>query len=406
MVTPASPPYSRAQHPNTVPHTRVNDARRLGEAFNILEFLPIDVYDIYLPFTILAIFLSCGYSFASNGTCTSIKQTTSRTHHHHHHHRTSDAAAPTDIEEPLQTWARRVFKLSMPTATSTTPHLKEVQISSTNKKQNQGRSAVEEKLSSTSSAFIKRSISGDPSTCGRTSRGTATKVGEVTRDTERTEAEEAPATDAAADADVDDDHASRTLLMRGGSSPTCCPRMNHEVHLAARGPARRAAQALVEHEKKEKKTPPPTTPPPPPPPLTIQHPLEGLEQWAATHPHDFNYAFIDDGGEKETRRLDAATLRRETAEMRDALTRLVQQHRSSTSGSCRTSTTPPTTPPFCVLLVFPPGLEFLPVLLGAMAAGVVALPAYPPDPTSASTARLKQQLNALHNVAAAAVGRR
>jgi hypothetical protein len=36
---------------------------------------------------------------------------------------------------------------------------------------------------------------------------------------------------------------------------------------------------------------------------------------------------------------------------------------------------------------------------------VVALPAYPPNPTGGSTARLKQQLATLHRVAANAVGR-
>lgn len=196
----------------------------------------------------------------------------------------------------------------------------------------------------------------------------------------------------------------------------------------------------------------PPLPPLPLPPetehLLLQHPLEGLEQWSVTHPHDFAYAFLDDAGTKETQRLDAAELRRRTVEVRDALLRFVEDrerqrrdvagHRADTTAPTnptaaaanQRSRPPPLTnqissltspanesppisfpppilsnetlpPPLCVLLVFPPGLDFLPVLLGAMAAGVVALPAYPPDPT-ASTVRFKQQLTALHNVAAAA----
>lgn len=102
--------------------------------------------------------------------------------------------------------------------------------------------------------------------------------------------------------------------------------------------------------------------PPPPsfsssPLLTLQHPLEGLEQWSDTHPKDFSYAFLDDSGEREIRRLDAAALRRETADVRDALSLLVRERGQRAQG------------PLCVLLVFPPGLDFLPVLLGAMAVG-------------------------------------
>jgi len=55
------------------------------------------------------------------------------------------------------------------------------------------------------------------------------------------------------------------------------------------------------------------------PPLILQHPLDGLEQWAALHPRGFHYAFLDDRGEKERTRVDAATLRRQTADVRAAL---------------------------------------------------------------------------------------
>ena len=156
------------------------------------------------------------------------------------------------------------------------------------------------------------------------------------------------------------------------------------------------------------------------PPLTLVHPLEGLEQLTASHPNDFHYAFLDDSGERETRRIDAVTLRRQTAEARDALAQLAREHRhrreqdrrASSREICRgvtdhTDKNPllnhhrkeETPPPMCVLLVFPPGLDFLPVLLGAMAAGVVAMPAYPPDP-AASTAKLRAELLSLHRIAA------
>ena len=48
--------------------------------------------------------------------------------------------------------------------------------------------------------------------------------------------------------------------------------------------------------------------------------------------------------------------------------------------------------PLVALLVFPPGMDFLPALLGCFASGAVAVPAYPPDP-SAALAKLRAQLS-------------
>ena len=217
---------------------------------------------------------------------------------------------------------------------------------------------------------------------------------------------------------------------------TSTPRSRDAVPARPRGSGAVQLEEALERQKKEedgktKNIPPRSPPPEPSPPLTLQHPLEGLEQWAATHPHGFNYAFLDDAGERETSRLDAATMRRRAAEVRDALTRLVvaqaedgrtrkKNRYSGTSSSTddapgqrhddpgepgpRPSTPSSSSAVFCVLLVFPPGLDFLPVLLGAMAApGVIAIPAYPPDPTchtSASAARFKRQLADLRRLAA------
>ena len=48
-----------------------------------------------------------------------------------------------------------------------------------------------------------------------------------------------------------------------------------------------------------------------------------------------------------------------------------------------------------VLLLYPPGLEFIPAFMGCLYAGAVAVPAYPPDPT-----RLARSLPRLQAIAA------
>lgn len=77
--------------------------------------------------------------------------------------------------------------------------------------------------------------------------------------------------------------------------------------------------------------------------------------------------------------MDAATLRRRTRSARDALAELARVPR-------------PVDEPLVALLVFPPGMDFLPALLGCFASGAMAVPAYPPDP-SAPLAKLRAQLS-------------
>ena len=77
--------------------------------------------------------------------------------------------------------------------------------------------------------------------------------------------------------------------------------------------------------------------------------------------------------------MDAATLRRRTRSARDALAELARVSR-------------PVDSPLVALLVFPPGMDFLPALLGCFASGAWAIPAYPPDP-SAPLAKLRAQLS-------------
>ena len=114
-------------------------------------------------------------------------------------------------------------------------------------------------------------------------------------------------------------------------------------------------------------------------PLSPRHPLEGLENWARYHPRRFNFASLEDHDwTRERRRVDAATLRRQARHARDALAQLASAVAVDE--------------PLVALLVFPPGMDFLPALLGCFASGAVAVPAYPPDP-SAALAKLRAQLS-------------
>ena len=114
-------------------------------------------------------------------------------------------------------------------------------------------------------------------------------------------------------------------------------------------------------------------------PLSPRHPLEGLENWARYHPRRFNFASLEDHDwTRERRRVDAATLRRQARDARDALAQFARAVAVDE--------------PLVALLVFPPGMDFLPALLGCFASGAVAVPAYPPDP-SAALAKLRAQLS-------------
>ena len=99
------------------------------------------------------------------------------------------------------------------------------------------------------------------------------------------------------------------------------------------------------------------------PSLVLQHPLEGLLRWEELHPRGYRVAFLSDDASRETESLTAADLSYRAA--------LVSRALSSPPGggggaaSARKGDR--------CLLVFPPGLSFLPALLGCMDAGVIAV---------------------------------
>ena len=90
---------------------------------------------------------------------------------------------------------------------------------------------------------------------------------------------------------------------------------------------------------------------------------------------------VDDAASERTR-LRVEDLRTAAVEARDALAAWARDRRE----------------PRVVMLVYPPGLDFLPAMLGAMAAKVVPVPAYPPDP-SAPPLKSSAQVRALEEIA-------
>ena len=112
------------------------------------------------------------------------------------------------------------------------------------------------------------------------------------------------------------------------------------------------------------------------------HPVDGVDAWCRSHPRRFAYAFLADDAASERTRLRVEDLRTDAAEARDALAAWARGRRE----------------PRVVMLVYPPGLDFLPALLGAMAAKVVPVPAYPPDP-SAPPSKFRAQVRALEEIA-------
>ena len=112
------------------------------------------------------------------------------------------------------------------------------------------------------------------------------------------------------------------------------------------------------------------------------HPVDGVDAWCRSHPRRFAYAFLADDAASERTRLRVEDLRTAAVEARDALAAWARGRRE----------------PRVVMLVYPPGLDFLPALLGAMAAKVVPVPAYPPDP-SAAPSKFRAQVRALEEVA-------
>ena len=113
------------------------------------------------------------------------------------------------------------------------------------------------------------------------------------------------------------------------------------------------------------------------PRLELIHPVDGVDAWCRSHPRRFAYAFLADDAASERTRLRVEDLRTAAVEARDALAAWARDRRE----------------PRVVMLVYPPGLDFLPALLGAMAAKVVPVPAYPPDP-SAPPSKFRAQVRA------------
>ena len=126
------------------------------------------------------------------------------------------------------------------------------------------------------------------------------------------------------------------------------------------------------------------------PHLSPIHPIDGVDAWCRTqYSRRLRYAFLSDDATQERTRLCVQDLRHAAVDARDALIAWAQDHRARDG-----ATAVPV-----VMLVYPPGLEFLPALLGAMAApGVVAVPAYPPDPSAAPEA-FRAQVIALEAIA-------
>ena len=114
------------------------------------------------------------------------------------------------------------------------------------------------------------------------------------------------------------------------------------------------------------------------PHLSPIHPIDGVDAWCRTqYSRRLRYAFLSDDATQERTRLCVQDLRHAAVDARDALIAWARDHRARDGATAVA----------VVMLVYPPGLEFLPALLGAMAApGVVAVPAYPPDPSAAPEA--------------------
>ncbi|TYZ61922.1 hypothetical protein PybrP1_011302 [[Pythium] brassicae (nom. inval.)] len=97
--------------------------------------------------------------------------------------------------------------------------------------------------------------------------------------------------------------------------------------------------------------------------------LERLERWARETPARPMLSFVDDRG-AVTASLTAAELHRKTQNLAALLVATPQQHPKGLGAKAGDR----------VLLVYPPGLDFIVAFLACLRAGVVAVPVYPPDP--------------------------
>lgn len=117
-----------------------------------------------------------------------------------------------------------------------------------------------------------------------------------------------------------------------------------------------------------------------PRPATAQTLSDLLRAQAARIPTRRAYGFVPDGETSETW-IDFGTLDRRAHAV------------ARTLALCGARTGE------CAILIYPPGLDFIVGFLGCVSAGLVAVPAYPPDPT-----RLDRQLPRLQRIAADAGG--
>jgi hypothetical protein len=95
-------------------------------------------------------------------------------------------------------------------------------------------------------------------------------------------------------------------------------------------------------------------------------PLDALARWAAEQPDRAVYTFVGDKGE-QLAQLTYSQLERAT----DALARHLRFAAKLKAGDR-------------VLLVYPPGLDFIVAFLACLRAGLIAVPAFPPEPTRLS----------------------
>ncbi|KAG5185884.1 hypothetical protein JKP88DRAFT_132460, partial [Tribonema minus] len=105
--------------------------------------------------------------------------------------------------------------------------------------------------------------------------------------------------------------------------------------------------------------------------------LEALDHWAAATPSKAVFIFLDDQG-NSTCTHTFLSLQAASRSVADHLTGPLQLRKGDRA-----------------LLVYPPSLDFIVAFLGCLAAGIVAVPVYPPDPS-----KLRQDLVAFAAVAA------
>jgi acyl-CoA synthetase (AMP-forming)/AMP-acid ligase II len=114
-------------------------------------------------------------------------------------------------------------------------------------------------------------------------------------------------------------------------------------------------------------------------PLVLVPVLDGLAAWAQAWPDEALYLWLQSGAESE--RLSFGALWRRAGAVGASLLGAWGARRGDR-----------------VLLIYPPGLEFVVALFACFRAGVIAVPVYPPDPSKP----LAPQLAALGRVAASA----